>query len=151
MSDAVGQGDTGLTGGLEAFDILTTAVNSSYEPWSITVGEGDDYLYVSDAQNPRGALARMDANLQNGELVLAGVGNTTRPDLHTVVYGIKVTGSLAAGTLSVLGLDGQWAGETACNTVMRWDIGAGARGCGGIRAHAAFQRGRTGHRTGFQH
>ncbi len=122
LSDAVGQGDTGLTGGLEAFDILTTAVNSAYEPWKIAVGE-DDYLYISDAQDPRGSLSRVDANLQNGELVLAGVGNMAQPDLHTVIYGIKVAGSLSAGNLSVLGIDGQWPG--ASGGVFRWDIGSG--------------------------
>lgn len=127
LSDAVGQGDTGLKGGLDALTLFgaTTAGSSVYDPWKIVVGE-DDYLYLSDAQDPRGALARMDANLAIGELVLAGVGNTTRPDLHTVVYGIKVTGSLGAGTLSVLGIDGQW--PTAANTVMRWNVGSGNAG-----------------------
>lgn len=127
LSDAIGQGDTGSKGGLDAFTLFgaTTSGSAVYDPWKIVVGD-DDYLYLSDAQDPRGALARMDANLATGELVLAGVGNTTRPDLHTVVYGIKVTGSLGAGTLSVLGIDGQWS--TGDNTVLRWNVGSGNAG-----------------------
>ena len=122
LSDALGQGNTGLTGGLDALNIFAPTANSTYEPWKIVVGE-DDYVYVSDAQNPRGALARVNPDLADGQLVLAGVGNTARPELHTVVYGIKVTGSLGAGTLSVLGIDGQ-ASTWAPNTVLRWNIGS---------------------------
>ncbi len=125
LSDALGQGNTGLKGGLDAYNLLASTANSSYEPWKLVVGE-DDYVYISDAQNARGALARVDANLANGNLVLAGVGNTARPDLHTVVYGIKVTGSLAAGTLSVLGIDGQWS--AGANSVVRWNVNGGAPG-----------------------
>jgi len=120
-SDALGQGNTGLTGGLEAFDIFAPTANSTYEPWKIVVGE-DDYVYVSDAQNPRGGLARVNPNLADGQLVLAGVGNTAATNLHTVVYGIKVTGFLDDGTLSILGIDGQ-ASTWAPNTVMRWNVG----------------------------
>jgi hypothetical protein len=61
-SDALGQGNAGLTGALDALNIFAPAANSSYEPWKIVVGE-DDYVYVSDAQNPRGALARVNPNL----------------------------------------------------------------------------------------
>ena len=128
LSDALGQGNTGLTGGLETYSDgagnYLFGANSRYEPWKIVVGE-DNYLYVSDAQNPRGALARVDGNISNGELVLTGVGNATAPSVHTVVYGIKVTGSLAGGNLSILGTDGQWQSSTACNSVLRWNIGAG--------------------------
>jgi hypothetical protein len=130
LSDALGQGNTGLKGGLDTIvgqngTSYFLSVNSAYDPWKLVVGE-DDYLYIPNANNPLGALARVDANIQNGELVLAGVGNTIRPDLHTVVYGVKVTGSLGAGTLSVLGIDGQW--PAAANTVMRWNIGSGNAG-----------------------
>lgn len=130
LSDALGQGNTGLKGGLETVvgqngTSYFLSVNSAYDPWKLVVGE-DDYVYIPNANNPLGALARIDANLTAGELVLAGVGNTVRPDLHTVVYGVKVTGSLGAGTLSVLGIDGQWPG--ASNSVMRWNIGAGNAG-----------------------
>jgi hypothetical protein len=130
LSDALGQGDTGLKGGLDTIvgengTSYFLSVNSAYDPWKLVVGE-DDYLYIPNANNPLGALARVDANLANGELVLAGVGNTIRSDLHTVVYGVKVTGSLGAGTLSVLGIDGQW--PAAANTVMRWDVGSGNAG-----------------------
>jgi hypothetical protein len=125
-SDALGQGDFGLTGGLESFSSdganFIFGGNNAYEPWKIFVGE-DDYVYVSDAQDPRGSLSRVDANLASGELVLPGVGNASRADLHTVVYGINVTGSLADGNLSVLGIDGQWSAGN--NSVLRWDMGAG--------------------------
>jgi hypothetical protein len=130
LSDALGQGNTGLKGGLDTIvgengTSYFLSVNSAYDPWKLVVGE-DDYLYIPNANNPLGSLARVDANLANGELVLAGVGNTIRSDLHTVVYGVKVTGSLGAGTLSVLGIDGQW--PAAANTVMRWDVGSGNAG-----------------------
>ncbi len=129
-SDALGQGNTGLKGGLDSIvgengTSFFFGVNSAYDPWKLVVGE-DDYVYIPNANNPLGALARVDANIQNGELVLAGVGNTIRSDLHTVIYGVKVTGSLGAGTLSVLGIDGQW--PAAANTVMHWDIGSGNAG-----------------------
>lgn len=130
LSDALGQGNTGLKGGLENLvgqngTSYFLSVNSAYDPWKLVVGE-DDYVYIPNANNPLGALARIDANLTAGELVLAGVGNTIRSDLHTVVYGVKVTGSLGAGTLSVLGIDGQWLG--GANSVMRWDVGSGNAG-----------------------
>ncbi|HEX5219433.1 MAG TPA: Calx-beta domain-containing protein [Verrucomicrobiae bacterium] len=128
LSDALGQGNTGLKGGLDSIvgengSSFFFSVNSAYDPWKLVVGE-DDYVYIPNANNPLGALARIDPNLTLGGLVLEGVGNTVRSDLHTVVYGVKVTGSLAAGTLSVLGIDGQWpAGD---NYVLRWDINGGA-------------------------
>jgi len=120
LSDALGQGNTGLLGGLDALTLLTAA-NNRFDPWKISVGQ-DDYLYVADAQNARGAVARVDANVSNGELVLTGVGNTTAPTIHTVVYGLQARGSLAGNNLKVYGMDGQWQNSTACNTVLRWDV-----------------------------
>ena len=120
LSDALGQDDAGLLGGLDALTFFT-ALNNRFDPWKITVGD-DNYLYVADAQDPRGGVARVDGNLSNGELVLAGVGNTTAPDVHTVVYGLQARGSLAGNNLKVWGIDGAWQNSTACNTVMRWDI-----------------------------
>ncbi|MEO7299307.1 MAG: Calx-beta domain-containing protein [Verrucomicrobiota bacterium] len=122
LTDAVGQGNTGLTGGLDALNIFAPTANSRYEPWKLFVGE-DGYVYVADAQDPRGSLSRVDANMANGELVLAGVANTARPDLHTVVYGINVRGSMASNNLTVVGIDGQWSG--GANSVMQWNIGSG--------------------------
>lgn len=123
FTDALGQGDTGLLGGLDAFNFLT-AINNRFDPWKITVGE-DNYLYVANAQDPRGGVARVDGNVSNGELVLEGVGNTTAPSIHTVVYGLQARGSLAGNNLKLWGIDGAWQDSTACNTVMRWDVNGG--------------------------
>lgn len=124
LTDALGQGNFGLSGGLDAYTLLTAA-NNRFDPWKISVGE-DDYLYVSDAQNARGAVARVDGNLSNGELVLTGVGNTAAPTIHTVVYGLQARGSLAGNNLKVYGIDGQWQTSTACNSILRWDINGDA-------------------------
>jgi hypothetical protein len=123
LSDAIGQGDTGFTGGLEGGGLFTTLGNR-FDPWKISVGE-DDYVYIANAQNERGSIARVDANLANGELVLDGVGNTARPDVHTVVYGLQARGSLTNNNLKIYGMDGQWQNETACNIVLRWDVNQG--------------------------
>jgi len=122
LSDAIGQGDTALTGGLETYTLFQT-LNNRYEPWKISVG-ADDNLYIAEAQDPRGGIARVDGNLANGEIVLEGVGNTTAPTIHTVVYGMQARGSQAGSDLTVYGLDGQWSGGG--QTLLRWNIGNGS-------------------------
>jgi sugar lactone lactonase YvrE len=125
ISDAFGQGDTGLQAGLSAYDIWAgTGGSDRYDPFQIEVGD-DDYVYISDANDPRGGLLRADPAVTIGEPVLQGVGNTVAPTIHTVLYGVHPRGSLTASNLTVWATDGQWQGSTACNSVLRWDVGAG--------------------------
>lgn len=123
ISDAFAQGDTGLQAGLSAYDIWAgTGGADRYDPYQIEVGD-DDYVYISDANDPRGGLLRADPSVTIGEPVLEGIGNTIAPTIHTVLYGVHTKGSLAAGNLTVWATDGQWS--QGFNSVLRWDIGAG--------------------------
>lgn len=123
ISDAFSQGDTGLQAGLSALDIWAgTGTADRYDPFQIEVGE-DDYIYIADANDPRGALLRADPTITSGEPVLEGIGNTAAPTIHTVLYGVHTKGSLATSNLVVWATDGQWVG--ANNAVLRWDVGVG--------------------------
>jgi len=128
ITDAFGQGNNGLRGGLDgAYDLFNGALSASssrYDPFQIEVG-ADDYVYISDAQDPRAGVFRASADLSTGEIVLQGQGNTTAPTIHTVLYGIDVKGSLTSGDLKIWCTDGQWQSSTAANSILRWDIGAG--------------------------
>jgi len=128
ITDAFGQGNNGLRGGLDgAYDLFNEALSASssrYDPFQIEVG-ADDYVYISDAQDPRAGVFRVSADLSTGEIVLQGQGNTTAPTIHTVLYGIDVKGSLSGGDLKLWCTDGQWQSTTAANSILRWDIGAG--------------------------
>ncbi len=123
ISDAFAQGNSGLQAGLGALTIWAGAGGSDrYDPFQIEVGD-DDYVYISDANDPRGGLLRAVPDISSGEIVLEGIGNTTAPTIHTVPYGVHTKGSLSASNLVVWATDGQWVG--ANNGVLRWDIGAG--------------------------
>src|SRR5436190_600797 len=53
-TDAVGQGDTALTGGLDM------ATGGTSMPWRLTIGENDDMLYICDWADSDGNLYRVD-------------------------------------------------------------------------------------------
>ena len=125
VTDAFAQGNTGLQAGLGALTIFAaTGGSDRYDPFAIEVGD-DDYLYITDANNPRGALLRTTPDVTTGEEVLFGVGNTVAPSVHTVTYGIAVKGSLAANNLKIWATDGQWSSSTLCNSILRYDINGG--------------------------
>jgi hypothetical protein len=99
ITDAFAQGNGGLQAGLSPLNIWAgTGTSDRYDPFQIEVGD-DDYVYISDANDPRGALLRADPTVTIGEQVLEGIGNTAAPGIHTVLYSVHATGSLAAGTL----------------------------------------------------
>lgn len=127
ISDAFAQGNTGLQAGLGSFNIFAgTGGSDRYDPFQIEVGD-DDYIYISDANDPRGGVLRADPTVTTGEPVLEGIGNAVATNIHTVLYGIHTKGSLSAGNLKVWCTDGQWLdnGNPANNSILRWDIGAG--------------------------
>jgi hypothetical protein len=118
ISDAFGQGDSGLQAGLSAYDIWAgTGTSDRYDPFQIEVGS-DDYVYISDANDPRGGLLRADPTVTSGEPVLTGIGNTVAPTIHTVLYGVHTRGSLGGGNLTVWATDGQWQNSAACNSIL---------------------------------
>jgi hypothetical protein len=128
-TDAVGQGDTALTGGL---DFATGGASS---PWHLTVGENDDYLYIADWSDATGNLYRADPNVStgSGQLVFPKNVLTAAPPLspednHGSVQGAAVSGSLATGDLKVwlVDEDNSTAPASGVNSLWRYDIGAEA-------------------------
>jgi hypothetical protein len=125
-TDALGQGDTALTGGLD----FTTGGNVS--PLHITVGQDDDYVYLTDWSDATGNLYRMDPNAATGELVFPKtVGQAADPldpaDNHGSLTGVAVSGSLADGTLKVWTVDEDYrvAPSSGYNPLWLYDIASG--------------------------
>jgi len=124
LSDALGQGNTALTGGLN-FSPQPAAQNGN-SPWRIEVGQ-DNRLYIADFSTNQGTLYRTDPDVTTGEQVLAGMGSIG-PDVnlavHTTIGGSPIArGSLETGDLTIWSTDGALPGNL--NRLMRWDIGAG--------------------------
>jgi len=127
-TDALGQGNAALAGGLD----FTTGGTSS--PWHLTVGEDDDNLYICDWSDATGNLYRTDPSVSaaSGQLVFPKcVGTAAVPldpaDNHGSVHGAAVSGSLAAGNLTVWQVDEDMdaAPSAGVNSMWRYDIGAG--------------------------
>ena len=137
-TDAVGQGDTERTAGL---DMQTTTASM---PFRLTVGEDDDMLYICNWTDTQGNLYRTDPDVSDGTGVnvfqtltrtvdyLTPVGTDNN---HGSIAVALVTGSLAGGNLTV------WTGDedlqtdrdaamynvgTECNSLWRYDIGSGS-------------------------
>lgn len=131
-SDALGQGDTVLTGGLD----MRTA--SASMPWRVRVGQDDDNLYICNWTDDTGNLYMTDPNvsatsgtnvLQNfgGGYVGTGVG-LPAGYTHGSIAEVYVTGSLATSDLTVYTVDEDY--ETIpgflseLNSLWRYDIGS---------------------------
>lgn len=134
-TDALGQGDTALTGGL---DMLTTTASM---PWRLRVGQDDDMLYVCNWTDTSGNLFRTDPEVSassgtNMFQLFAGPYVGTAPGLpaeytHGSMSEVYVTGSLATSDLIVYTVDEDYEtlpGALAeLNSLWRYDIGdAGA-------------------------
>jgi len=120
-TDALGRGDTANTGGL-TFDAGNTFDNPE-TPFRIEVGQ-DNYLYIGGFGTNIGTLYRVDADANNGEVVLAGIGLANGGTVHGLIGGSPIArGSLAEANLQVWSTDGNLSGNL--NRLMRWDIGAG--------------------------
>jgi hypothetical protein len=124
QSDALGQGNTALTGGLN-FTTTPTLQNGN-SPWRLEIGP-DNRLYISDFATNLGTIYRTDAEVTTGEQVLAGqgsIGPNVNLAVHTTIGGSPIVkGSLETGDLTIWAIDGALPGNL--NRLMRWDVGAG--------------------------
>ncbi len=122
QTDALGQGDAPLTGGLK-FDFFGA---NSESPGYLCIG-GDDRLYISDWSDINGGLWVTDANVATNSVatnVLFGIGGPSAvTNNHGSVSGVYVEGSQAGGNLAVYTADEDVAPK---NAVLRYDIGSGA-------------------------
>ncbi len=129
-SDAVGQGNTALTGGISMAPVGNQAM-----PWRLRVGDADDNLYICNWSDPLGNLFVTDANVSPGSgtnvfALFAGPYTANLPPEynHGSVSEVYVTGSLANGDLTVYSVDEDYEsipgllGEL--NSIWRYDIGA---------------------------
>lgn len=143
LSDAVGQGDTARTAGL---DFVTN--DSSVSPYRLTVGEDDDQVYICDWTNPGAALYVADPDVLVGGHALkplapnqlgnltAGMDLATPQPMgennnHGSVAAVAVTGKLSSGDLVIYTVDEDLqqdrtsATPNQMNSVWRYPVGAG--------------------------
>ena len=122
QTDALGQGDTALTGGLTWDPDPSTG---SEGPYRLTIGP-DDNLYIADWSDNTGCLFVTDPNVGENAMainVFEGIGGPSAPIYyHGSVYACYVEGSLATGDLVVYSGDEDLA---PASSVWRYDIGAG--------------------------
>jgi hypothetical protein len=125
QTDAVGQGNTPRTGGVNGglgFDRLGVSTSS---PTRVHVG-ADDNLYISDWSDANGGLYVTDPDVAtnaNAGLVLNFLGGpTTTTNNHGSISSVWVEGSLAGGNLTVYSQDEDLGSR---NGVYRYDIGSG--------------------------
>ncbi len=117
LTDAVAQGNTALTGGI-------SFAGGSSAPFKLGVGK-DNNLYINDFSTAAAMTWQVDPNVTLGSSnqIFAGIGEFSNPTVHTDSASTPlVTGSLAAGNLTVYMTDGAIA---PFNSMLRWDIGAG--------------------------
>ena len=136
-TEAVGQGNTALNGGLDF------ATGGASNPWRLRVGKDDDLLYISnfadEGTTNSAGLNVTDANvspgsgnnvfqLLNGPLVGTGAG-LPAGYTHGSVSEVYVTGSLGGGDLTVYTTDEDYETTPGAlaelNSLWRYDIGSG--------------------------
>ena len=135
LTDALGQGDTALTGGI---DWVTTTPPNPEGPHRLTVGP-DDSLYICDWGDTNGSVFVTDGNVSDGsgQNLFAGPTGSRFPlgsasgKTHGSICAVVVEGSLSAGNLTVYVIDEDLQTDkdsstmTERNSIWRWDIGAG--------------------------
>jgi hypothetical protein len=133
LTDAVGQGNTARTGGLD-FAAGTTA-----SPFRLSVGE-DGKLYITDWSDQTGSLYVTDPDVSagSGVNVLGGPNGGPLPvttnRIHGSIAAAIVSGSLAASNLTAfvidedLQTDRATATQTLRNSLWRHDIGGALPG-----------------------
>jgi hypothetical protein len=129
QTDALGQGDAPLTGG------LPFGANSE-SPHRLSLGP-DGNLYMADWSDPTGTLYVTDPNVAtnaSASIVLNGQGGPfplTASRTHGSISAAWIEGSLATGDLTVYVIDEDLQSDkvttsrTEQNSLWRWDIGAG--------------------------
>jgi hypothetical protein len=133
LTDAVGQGNTALTGGLDF------STGGSASPYRLTIGT-DNNLYVCDWSDSTGSLyvTAPDVGAGSGRNVLGGPTGSPFPVTATRIHGsiaaAVVEGSLGAGNLVVYFIDEDLQTDRASttqnmrNTLWRHDIGGSLPG-----------------------
>jgi sugar lactone lactonase YvrE len=92
------------TGGIS----FSNTATSSSSPWRVSVGKQDNQLYISDFSDAVGNLFVTTPDVGSGQQVFAGTGGPTSVPAgqnHGSIIGSAVTGSLAAGNLTVYTID----------------------------------------------
>lgn len=129
-SDAVAQGDVGLTAGLD----FVTGGNSA--PFRLAL-DRDGFVYISDWSDAAGTVYRTDANVTAGANILTGQGSTVpiAPSAglnHGSIGGLALTGTISGGDLRLwtvdedLDPDGLGPPDPSpwqLNSLWRYDIG----------------------------
>lgn len=135
QTDALGQGDTALTGDLGGSFTGTTPPNPE-GPHRLFVGT-DDQLYVGDFGDTNGSLYVMGPDVTGGENLLPGPTGSGFPlttasgKTHGSIGAAHVEGSLAAGSLVAYVVDEDLQSnkdsstQSERNSIWRWDIGSG--------------------------
>ncbi len=138
LSDALGQGDTALTGGLNF--VTGSAVGDAVSPYRLMIGRGDNNLYISDFSDANGSVYVTDPDVSagSGQNVLGGPAGSTFPvtvdKIHGSIGGLWVGGSLLNGDLAVFNTDEDLQTDPATSTatqrhsLWRHDIGAALPG-----------------------
>lgn len=131
LTDALGQGDVALTGGLNFGESVT------HSPYHISIGE-DDNLYISDWGTNNGTLYVTDPDVSAGQNVLGGPTGSPFPVTSSRVHGSIsagiVTGSLGMGNLTAFVVDEDYqtnpdaTAATERLSLWRHDIGASLPG-----------------------
>lgn len=134
LSDALGQGDAALTGGLNF--VTGGALGDAVSPYRLMIGRGDNNLYISDFSDTNGSVYVTDPNVSagSGQNVLGGPTGSTFPvtvdKIHGSIGGLWVDGSLLNGDLAVYATDEDLQTDPAATTatqrhsLWRHDIGA---------------------------
>lgn len=125
FTDALGQGDNALTGGLDFSDQTGDNQNTTL-PWKIEIGE-DDNLYIADFTTNSGTIYVTDPNVANGANVLEGLGtpgiSPTAGFTHgQIASSVIATGSLSTSNLTLYALD---ADVAPVNGLKRFDVNEG--------------------------
>jgi uncharacterized surface protein with fasciclin (FAS1) repeats len=140
QTDALGQGDTALTGDLgpsfAGTNPPTPTPPNPEGPHRLFVG-ADDRLYVGDFGDTNGSLYVMGPDVTGGENLFPGPTGSGFPlfnssgKTHGSIAAAHVEGSLSAGNLVVYVIDEDLQSNKDSNTqnernsIWRWDIGAG--------------------------
>ena len=130
-SDAVGQGNTVLTAGLDM------ATSGTSMPWRARVGMDDDMLYLCDFGDVTGNLYRTDPNVSGGSgiaMFMAPIGTMASPLNASMNHGslqeVYVTGSQATSDLKVFSVDEDYETTpgtgTQLNSLWEYDINGGS-------------------------
>ncbi len=131
QTSALGQGNNGLTGGIN----FTNPPSNAESPHRVTVG-ADDNLYIADWSDTSGSVYVTDPNVASGTNVLGGPTGSQFPILtnsgkiHGSIPAVYTEGSLAKSNLTVWVIDEDLqtnrdsTNKTELNSLWRWSIGS---------------------------